>query len=159
MVNILRYGQIVLISLTLLPVSICGQKPVQNEEFNAGIVEAVFRYQITRCAENISVAVFHLSIYGKDPSEEFMERFADDVVPVKKKSALGKFQATNEYIDKESGKFAVLLSIDKLRLMEENRAEVAGSCGYSGGTRGYKYSLVKEEKGWIVKRAEPTWFL
>jgi hypothetical protein len=80
MMNIFRYGQIVLISLTLLLVSICGQKPVQNEEFNPEIVESVFRYQITKCAENTSVAVFLFSVYGKDPSEEFMERFADEVV-------------------------------------------------------------------------------
>jgi hypothetical protein len=156
--NILYYGQIVLISLTLLTVSICGQKAVQNEEINPGIVESVFRYQIAKCAENTSVAVFLLSVQGKDPSDEVMKRFAHEAAWVKKKSSLGKFEATNEYIDKESGKFAVLLSIDKLNLMEENQAEVAGSCGYADfAARGYKYSLVREEKGWIVRRAEPTW--
>ena len=59
MMNILRYGQIVLISLTLLPVSICGQKSQQNEEFNSGIVESVFRYQITHDAHNKSSREFN----------------------------------------------------------------------------------------------------
>jgi len=84
--------------------------------------------------------------------------FTDDSVSVKKRSALAKSEATNEFIDKESGKFAALLSIDKLRVVEEGKAEVEGSCGYADwAARGYRYSVVREENRWMVKRADPTW--
>jgi hypothetical protein len=156
MANILRFGAVILISLSLVSPSICAQKPRQNEEFNPEIVESVFRYQITKCAENMSVAVFLLSVQGKDPSDEVMKRFADDAIRIRKRSMLS--DPTHEFIDKASGKFAVLLSVDKLKLIEEERAEVSGSCGFANGTaRGYKYNLVKEENGWIVRRAKPTW--
>ena len=157
MANILRFGAVILISLRLVSPSICAQKPRQNEEFNPEIVEAVFRYQITKCAQNTSVAVFLLSVQGKDPSDEVMKRFADDAIRIRKRSMLGQSDPTHEFIDKESGKFAALLAVDKLKLIEEDRAEVSGSCGFPYGARGYKYSLVREENGWIVKRAKPTW--
>jgi hypothetical protein len=158
MANILRFGAVILISLRLVSPSICAQKPGQNKEFNPEFVESVFRYQIIKCAENMSVAVFLLSVQGKDPSDEVMKRFADDAIRIRKRSMLGQSDATHEFIDKESGKFAVLLSVDKLKLIGEDRVEVSGSCGFAdGAARGYKYSLVKEENGWIVKRAKPTW--
>ena len=87
-----------------------------------------------------------------------MRRFVGEKASVKKRSSMGSSAATNEFIDKESGKFAVLLSVDKLKAIDEDKAEVEGSCGFaSWAARGYKYDLVKEEKGWIVKRAEPAW--
>lgn len=150
--------RLVLIPLTMLVV-FAGQNSKQKEEFDSEIVESVFRYQITQCAENTSLKVFLLSVHGKDPSDEFMKRFADDSVRVKKRSDISKSE-TNEFIDKESGKFAGLLSIDKLKLLEEGRAQVEGSCGYADwAARGYRYSLVIEKNRWIVKRADPTWVL
>ena len=86
-----------------------------------------------------------------------MKRFAEDSVVVKKKSALAMSEATNEFIEKESGEFAALLSISKLKFLPDGSVQVEGSCGYADwAARGYKYSLVKEEKRWIVKRADLT---
>jgi hypothetical protein len=160
MVNVIRSRRFVLVPLTMLvTVSISGQNSEQKEEFDSGIVESVFRYQITKCAENTSLTVFLLSLHGKDPSDEFMKRFADDSVSVKRRSVLAKSEPTNEFIDKESGKFVALLSIDKLKFIDDGRAEVEGSCGYADwAARGYRYSLVREKNRWIVKRADSTWF-
>ena len=142
----------------LVATSISGQNSEQKEEFDLEILESVFRYQIAQCAENTSLTVFLLSVKEKDPSDEFMKRFADESVSVKRRSALTKSERTHEFIDKESGKFAALLSFDKLKFLEEGRAQVEGSCGYAEwAARGYRYSLVREEKRWIVKRADPTW--
>ena len=159
MVNVIRSRRFVLIPLTMLvAVSICAQDSEQKEEFDSGIVESVFRYQITKCAENTSLTVFLLSLRGKDPSDEFMKRFADDSVSVKRRSVLAKSEPSNQFIDKESGKFVALLSIDKLKAIDESRAEVEGSCGYADwAAQGYRYSLVREKNRWIVKRADPTW--
>ena len=157
MVNIIRLCRVVLISLMML-VAIAGQNAEQKEELDSGIVESVFRYQIKQCGDNTSLTVFLLSVRGKDPSDEFIKRFADESVSVKKRSVLAKSEATNEFIDKESGKSAALLSIDKLNLPEEGNAQVEGSCGYADwSARGYRYSLVREDKRWMVKRADPTW--
>ena len=87
-----------------------------------------------------------------------MKRFADDSVSVKRRSVLAKSESTNEFIDKESGNFVALLSIDKLKFIDEGRAEVEGSCGYADwAASGYRYSLVRENNRWIVKRADRTW--
>ena len=157
MANIISLCRLVLIPLMVF-VAVAGQSSEQKEELDSSIVESVFRYQITQCGENTSLKVFLLSVRGNDPSEEFMKRFADDSLSVKRRSALATSEATKEFIDKESGKGAALLSIDKLRLLEEDKAQVDGSCGYADwAARGYRYSLVREKNRWMVKRADPTW--
>jgi len=157
MVKIIRLCRVVLIPLMML-VAIAGQNSEQKEQLDSGIVESVFRYQIKQCGDNTSATVFLLSVSGKDPSDEFIKRFADESVSVKKRSVLSKSEATNEFIDKESGKSAALLSIEKLNLLEEGKAQVEGSCGHADwAARGYRYSLIREEKRWMVKRADPTW--
>ena len=123
MVNIIRLCRLVVIPLMVL-VAVAGQSSEQKEELDSSIVESVFRYQIKQCGDNTSLTVFLLSVRGKDPSDEFIKRFADESVSVKKRSVLAKSEATNEFIDKESGKSAALLSIDKLRVLEEGKAEV-----------------------------------
>jgi len=156
MVNIIRLCQLILIPLTVL-VAVAGHSSEQKEELDSSIVESVFRYQIRQCGDNTSLKVFLLSVRGNDPSDEFMKRFTDDSLSVKRRSALAKSEATSEFIDNESGKFAALLSIDKLRVLEEGKAEVEGSCGYADwAARGYKYSVVREKNRWMVKRADPT---
>lgn len=140
--------------------SISGQNSEQKEQFDPEILESVFRYQIKQCAENTSLTVFLLSVRGKDPTDEFMKRFVDDSISVKKRSVLARSEKTNEFIDKESGKSAALLSFDKLKLLDDGSAQVEGSCGYADwAARGYKYSLVREKNRWIVKRADFTWIL
>ena len=114
MVNIIRLCRLALIPLMVL-VAVAGQSSEQKEELDLSIVESVFRYQIRQCGENTSLQVFLLSVRGNDPSDEFMKGFADDSLRVKRRSALAKSEATNEFIDKESGKSGALLSIDKLR--------------------------------------------
>lgn len=157
MVNIIRLCRLILIPLTAVVV-VAGQSSEQKEELDSSIIESVFRYQITQCGENTSLKVFLLSVRGNDPSDEFMKRFADDSVMVKRRSALAKSEATNEFTDNESGKSAALLSIDKLRVLEEGKAEVEGSCGYAAwAARGYRYSVVREKDRWMVKRADPNW--
>ena len=148
-----------LIAFTLvLPTAVFAQPTLtQKEEFDPDIVESVFSYQITQCAENTSLRVFLLSLQQRDPSDELMKRFADGSVSVKRGSALAVSEGTNEFIDKESGKFAALLSIDKLKILPDGSAEVEGSCGYADwAARSYRYSLVREKKRWIVKRADLT---
>jgi hypothetical protein len=156
-VYVIPYRRLLVFALTLVvALSTFGQTE-QKEEIDAGILEAVFRYQVSQCAENRSLKVFLLSVLQKDPPDEFMKRFADDS-NIKRRSALAKSPPTNEFIDKESGKPAALLSIDKIKLIDPDRAQVEGSCGYADwAARGYRYSLVREKDQWLVKDADPTW--
>lgn len=157
MLNTTRFYRPVLILLTMF-ITVAGQDTKQIEQVDSSIAESVFRYQIKKCAENTSLKVFLLSLQGKDPSDELMKRFADDSISVKKRSALATSETNNEFVDKESGKPAALMSIDTLKFLKDGGAEVEGSCGYADwAARGYRYSLVREENRWIVKRADPTW--
>jgi len=103
LVNIIRLCQLILIPLTVL-VAVAGHSSEQKEELDSSIVESVFRYQIRQCGDNTSLKVFLLSVRGNDPSDEFMKRFTDDSLSVKRRSALAKSEATSEFIDNESGK-------------------------------------------------------
>lgn len=151
---------VLMLLMLVVPAYVSAQNSAQKEQFDPEILESVFRYQIKQCAENTSLAVFLLSVHGKDPSDEFMKRFDGESVTIKKRSVLAKSEKTNEFIDKESGKSAALLSFDKLKLLEEGTAQVEGSCGYADwAARGYKYSLVREKDRWVVKHADSTWVL
>ena len=141
--------------LLVVPASIFGQESDKKLDVESDIIESVFRYQIKQCAENTTLTVFSLSIYKNDPSDEFMKRFAKEAVTIRKKSDLAQTEQTHEFIDKESGRFAALLDLNKLKVLEDGIAEVTGSCVYADwAARTYKYRLIREENRWIVKRAD-----
>jgi len=71
MVNVIRFRRFLVIPFMLLvAVSVSGQSAEQKQEFDSGIVESVFRYQISQCAENMTISVFLLSVHGIDPDCE-----------------------------------------------------------------------------------------
>ena len=141
--------------LLVVAASIFGQDSDKKEDVESEIIESVFRYQIKQCAENTTLTVFALAVHSNDPSDEFMKRFAKESVTVKKRSDLKQTEQTHEFIDKESGRFAALLAFNKLKLFEDGGAEVTGSCVYADwAAKTYRYSLIKEENRWIVKRAD-----
>jgi hypothetical protein len=159
MLNVIHVCRLVLI-LLFMPVIAAGQNSEQKDDMDLSIAESVFRFQIKQCAAETTLRVFLLSLNGGDPSDDFMKRFADDSVRVRKKSDLVKSKETHEFLDKTSGEFAALLSIDKLKFFDEGSAEVDGSCGYADwAARGYRYTLIKQENRWIVKKADSKWFL
>jgi hypothetical protein len=125
---------------------------------NESIKEAVLRYQMSKCLESDVAVVFLLSDHGKDFSEEFMRRFKTEGGSVKKVSARADSEATHEFIDKESGKIAVELRIDNLKITGDDAAVVEGSCGFaSWAAKGYRYSLMRGKNEWIVKRSNLVW--
>ena len=159
MLNSIRLYLIGLI-LLFMPVIAAGQNSELKEEVDLSIAESVFRFQIKQCAAEMTLRVFLLSLNGGDPSDDFMKRFVDDSVRIRKRSVLAQSKETHEFLDKTSEEFAALLSIDKLKILDEGSAEVDGSCGYADwAARGYRYSLIREGNRWIVKRADSTWFL
>lgn len=129
-------------------------KPAEEEN----IAEAVYRYQMQHCYREGPPRVYFLQRAGKDPADKFMNRFKDAEPPVKKRSQIGNLDGGNEFMDKETGKFAVLLGVDKIKRLGDDGAEVEGSCGAaSWAAKGYKYSLTLEKDKWVIKEVEPTW--
>jgi hypothetical protein len=146
-------------SVVMLAMSLVfSQTNDEISKSNESIKEGVLRYQMSKCLESDVTVVFLLSDHGKDFSDEFMERFKTEGVVVKKASARAESEATHEFIDKESGKIAVQLTIDKLKVTGDDAAEVEGSCGFaSWAAKGYRYALIREKNDWIVKRSNSTW--
>ena len=105
--------------------------PVFGQEGESGraeeekIMEAVFRHQIQRCSPGATKRIYLLSLAGKDPADEFMGRFKDDDLTVKKQSQL-KSNELGEFVDKETGTPALLLRIDKVKRPGDAEAEVEG---------------------------------
>jgi hypothetical protein len=149
----------VILVLTMTSLVSFAQDPEPKSQLDESILEAVFRYQMVKCHSSSVPVTFFLSNQGKDPSDSFMKRFKNDESPVKKRSELGNdVTPTNEFMDKESGKFGVLLSVDKFKMTGEADAEVEGSCGFaSWAAKGYKYRVILEEKVSKVKTSELTW--
>jgi hypothetical protein len=152
-----------LIATALLLLIPFAGHPVFGQEGESGraeeekIMEAVFRHQIQHCSPKSRKVVYLLSLAGKDPADEFTSRFKDDDLTVKKQSEL-KSNELGEFIDKETGKPALLLRIDKIKRLGAAEAEVEGSCGAAGWSgEGYKYTLFLEEQKWVVNKAEIIW--
>lgn len=153
-----------LIATALLLLIPFAGHPVFGQEGESGraeeekIMEAVFRHQIQRCSPGATKRIYLLSLAGKDPADEFMARFGDDDLTVKKQSELKSSEDTSEFVDKETGQPALLLRIDKVKRLGDAEAEVEGSCGAAGWSgKGYKYTLSLEDERWVVKKAEMIW--
>jgi hypothetical protein len=119
----------------------------------ASIAETIFRHQIRHCYRYRSPKVYFLLLDGKDPSDDFMEQFKESVPPVKKAS-----QMDNWARDKETGEQGIALAVEKIKQIDESKAEAEGGC-VAGGLDGYgyRYSLVKENGRWVIKDAQGTW--
>jgi hypothetical protein len=114
------------------------------------IREAVFRYEFNF---HKNAKVFFLSFGKKEPTDEFISRFAGHKSPVKKESqASGKYKLN----DKETGKRGVLLSVANITRISEDEVKVW--LGYIIGPYNKKdkniaikiYSVQRDNNKWLV---------
>ena len=96
----------------------------------AKIAEAVYHYQIQQCHPEMADKIYFLGLYDgkdeKDPTDELMKGFKGHNPPVKKHSQMLHAGKNNEFMDKESGRPAVLLSIEKIEWQSETKVEGRG---------------------------------
>ncbi len=123
----------------------------------AKIYEAVFRDLIE--SNKLKRPVF-LRIDGRDPSDEFMARFASSVTPVNKASAAYFDQKIlRGPIDRSTGKTGVILSTGSINWLFGDRAEAKAilNCGPLCGEGGV-YQLVKRRGRWTVDTYKNQFF-
>jgi hypothetical protein len=145
------------------------ESPISNRrQQEDDIRETIFRYQF---AENgvQAAEVYFLSVptgkekgdifnASRNPSDEFVERFANLKPPVKKASASRFGGPSGWVVDKQSGKRGVLFNTGSIQWISETEVEVEGSF-YAGMlyARGYTYTVKKAEGKWKVTKSKQTW--
>lgn len=133
--------------------SSCYQGNGQDGE-KEEIALAVFRYQLTHCRLNATPRIYFLALgFNTDPTDNFMRKFAGSEQTVK---MFSKSDYKDGYvIDKETGERGVRLSVTEVKLLANGDAEVKGACFSAFGTIDDQiYSVVKENKEWVVKKAK-----
>lgn len=125
------------------------------------IREAIFRYLIKTKGPlirqlNLQGPIF-LYIDGKDPSSEFMERFAGSKLRVKKGSGsyFKKYPFPGWLRDKSTGQKALSLSVRDIAWITIMRVEVKGGtyCGGLCGDGGV-FRVVRRNSHWTVEGYE-----
>lgn len=126
------------------------------------IREAVFRYQFAHNASGLrqQARVYFLSIWGlgedgKDPSDDFMRRFAGNVPPVKKFS---RVSFENGLRDEETGSPGLIFRVTAIKWITRARVEATG--GYYAGylnASGNVYYVERRNGTWTVVRGEGHW--
>lgn len=121
------------------------------------ICEAVFRDLVE--SNKLKRPVF-LRIGDKDPSDEFMARFASSVRPANKASAAYFDQKIlRGPIDRSTGKTGVMLSTGSINWMFGDRVEVKAilDCGPLCGEGGM-YQVVKRRGRWTIDTYKNQFF-
>jgi hypothetical protein len=126
-------------------------------------MDAVYRYQIEQCTKEVAAErVLFIGIYDgkaeKDPSDELIDVLKDIQPKVNKYSGMDRLGKNNQFTDKQSGRPAMLLSIEKIKWMAETEAEVQGSCGFAEwAAHGYSYKVLLDGGRWKVQDSKHTW--
>jgi hypothetical protein len=118
------------------------------------IREAVFTYQIQKWGsyEQYSGKIFFLSFGSfRDPSDEFMKRFAGYGKRVKKESqAAGDITGVK---DKETGQSGLVLNVTEIKWIGDAEVEVDGGYYEHGQSASINtYCLKRIEDKWIVTK-------
>jgi hypothetical protein len=115
---------------------------------HADIIEAVFQYQISEATNRPSsvVKTCYLSLHGKDPPVEFLNRFQRNGVPVKPVSE-ARVDADGIF-DEQNG---ILLIVAEIRRVDKDLADVRGghTSGKLTGSTGH-YRVVRKSGKWRV---------
>jgi hypothetical protein len=91
-----------------------------------------------------------MSIDGKDPSDEFMGRFADQKPRIGKASRAHFKQGWVR--DRSTGEKVVVLWVRSVRWISEDRAEVHGGSYCGGRCADYgTYRVIKKDDSWVVE--------
>jgi hypothetical protein len=130
----------------LLPPSPSPVFQIQEQDVQE-ISETIFRYCIR---QHGSTGIFFLSIDGKDPTNEFMERFSG---PLLVKKVSGSHVTDGWLRDRTTGKRAMLLSLGGVRRLGPNVFEVKGGsyCGARCADGGV-YRVAKRNGHWLVEQ-------
>lgn len=118
--------------------------------------ETVYRYQIKSVGDPNFYKVFFLSLQGRDPSDEFMKRFVENKLPVRKKSD-SRYGKGKGLVDKETGGEGTLFQISSFKWVSDTEVEIKGGWYVSPiGAEFRTYTVKKENGKWVVTKSIST---
>lgn len=107
------------------------------------IREAIFRYQFAQF-QHSSARVYFLTIEGQDPSEDFMQKFAESKSFVKKGSEAR--QAPHAVVS-ATGERGVVCDVGPVKWLDEKSVEVIASYQVGNQSAAHFTLTVKSEQG------------
>lgn len=119
-----------------------GCSPVDRKAELHDALEAVFRYQFKNNSSAVqqNAKAYFLSIENKDPSQEFLSRFANHSPPVRKGSGF----AIGDGLEFRIGSW---------KWVSRNKLEVAGGYYEHGeSSSGNRYTVVRKDDQWVVEK-------
>ena len=120
------------------------------------IREALFRHQFAQ--QTNGIRFLSLGEKGDDPSDQFLKRFANSKLPVRKVSSCKHVPNTGVPIDKKTGASGIIYSINTIKWISDTEVEAKGSCHMANeGAEAYIYALKKDKGVWRVIKEELTW--
>jgi hypothetical protein len=128
----------------------CAQQAPKTLQ-EGDIREAVIRYQIKMW--DLKAKVYFIAVNGKDPTEEFLRRFVDIELPVRKKSASKqKKDVVGWVVEKKTGKTGVIFDQNAIQWQSNTKVVVDGGylCGGLCAAAGH-YEVEYVEGRWTVK--------
>lgn len=124
------------------------------------IREVTFRYQFLHNASGLqqNAKIYFLAIADEhgDPTDEFMERFADDKPTVKKKS---QAKVGGDGVkDRDTGEIGLIFRVDNIKWVSDTEVEVGGGYYEAGlSSSGNTYFLKKQKDRWVVTKDVTHW--
>ncbi len=148
---------LLLFTFTALGMASDRTRQIQEDE----IRETVFRYQFDHNAsgQQKRAKAYFLSICDKDrdPSDEFMKRFAGYKPPVRKASAC-RTNATNGVVDKRTGEQGLLFRVTGIKWISDTEVQVGGGYYEAGlSASGNTYTVKKANRKWKVTADMMHW--
>jgi len=123
------------------------------------IREVTFRYQFLHNASGLqqNAKIYFLAIgeEGGDPTDEFMERFADDK-PTNKKESQAKLG--DGVKDRDTGERGLIFRVGNIKWVSDTEVEVEGGYYEAGlSSSGNTYFLKKQKDKWVVTKDVMHW--
>jgi|ERR1700683_2092995 len=148
-----------LLATTLLVPAARSQKDTHltNSSKDDDVREAVFRYEFK--AVNRQADFYFIGVDNKNPSEEFLARFRDDVPLVRPISdARHEKKPVPTIVDKKTDKDGIIFRVGAVRWTSDTHADVEGGyeCGDLCDATEGSYSLTLQGGHWVVDSFTPA---
>ncbi len=148
-----------LFATTLLAPAVRPQKDTHqtNSSKDDDVREAVFRYEFK--AVNRQADFYFIGVDNKNPSEEFLARFRDDVPLVRPISdARHEKKPVPTIVDKKTDKDGIIFRVGAVKWTSDTHADVEGGyeCGDLCDATEGSYSLTLQGGHWVVDSFTPA---
>jgi hypothetical protein len=109
-------------------------------------------------ASALNPKIFFISINGKDPTDEFLNRFRDIPRSIRKISSELPQKGPHTPKDRTTLLTGIIFSADTVKWLDQDTAEVEGGY-YCGGlcAAGITFNVRREAGKWVVKGSKMRW--